>query len=204
MDASSSISRNSSKKQLSMSDISIDKSQLLPHSSERFLIDSDIDPELVFLLRKVKLKAAHATWHDIPNDDTGYLVWARNHDYILVNHDKHRDAKTKYSFYSEMYYRGGRVIRVGKPGQPTLRLLGCILAQRHKWSVYFANDSGEAVVHPSGCNFKTASELLERSKYTMRLPFEDPSIPLKNRQPLARKRKIKPKLPPKNQSGPLL
>ncbi len=121
-----------------MNDISIDKPQPLPLNSERFLIDSDIDPELVFLLRKVGLKATHATWHDIPNDDTGYLVWARNHGYILVNHDKHRDAKTKYSFYSEMYYRGGRVIRVGKPGQATLRLLGCILAQHHKWSAHFA------------------------------------------------------------------
>ncbi len=187
-----------------MNDISIDKSQSLPHSLERFLIDSDIDPELVFLLRKVGLKATHATWHDIPNDDTGYLIWARNHGYILVNHDKHRDAKTKYSFYSEMYYHGGRVIRVGKPGQPPLRLLGCILAQQHRWSVYFANDSGEAVVHPSGCNFKTAGELLELSKYTMRLPFEDPSIPLKERQPLKRKSKVKRKLSSKEQLGPFV
>jgi len=189
---------------LSMSDISIDKSQSLPHSLERFLVDSDIDPELVILLRKVGFKATHATWHDIPNDDTGYLVWAREHDYILVNHDKHRDAKTKYSFYSEMYYRGGRVIRVGKPGQPTLRLLGCILAQRHRWSAEFAADSGEAVVHPSGCNFKNACELLERSKYKMRLPFEDPSIPLKHRQPLMRKPKVKHKLPSNNQLGPFI
>jgi hypothetical protein len=189
---------------LSMNDISIDKPQSLPHSSERFLVDSDIDPELVFLLRKVGFKATHATWHRIPNDDTNYLVWARKHDYILVNHDKHRDAKTKYSFYSEMYYRGGRVIRVGKPGQPTLRLLGCILAQRHRWSANFAIDSGEAVVHPSGCNFKNASTLFEHSKYQMRLPFEDPSIPLKQREPLKRKSKAKRKLPPPDQLGPFI
>ena len=189
---------------MSTNDISIDKSQPLPHSLERFLIDSDIDPELVFLLRKVGFKATHATWHEIPNDDTKYLVWARKHDYILVNHDKHRDAKTKYSFYSEMYYRGGRVIRVGKPGQSTLRLLGCILAQCHRWSAEFAADSGEAVVHPSGCNFTNACKLLERSKYKMRLPFEDPSIPLKERQPLKRKSKVRPKLPPNNQLGPFM
>jgi hypothetical protein len=162
-----------------------------------------VDPELVYLLRKVGFKATHATWKKVPNDDTQYLRWARKRGYILVNHDKHRDAKTKYAFYSEMYYRGGRVIRVGKPGHPTLRLLGCILAQRHRWLEHFADDSGEAVVHPSGCNFNTAAELFERSKYEMRLPFEDPSIPLKERQPS----KVKPKrkrLPHKDQLGPLI
>lgn len=180
-----------------------DKEQLT--SLVRFLVDSDIDPELVYLLRKVGFKATHATWHDIPNNDTGYLIWGRNHGYILVNHDKHKDATTRYSFYSEMYYRGGHVIRVGKPGQPTLRLLGCILAQRHMWSEYFANDSGEASVHPSGCKFTPASKLLERSSYTMRLPFPDPSIPLKDRKPLPAKVKTKPpKLPSEPQIGPFI
>jgi hypothetical protein len=189
---------------LSTNGISIDKPQSLSPNLERFLIDSDIDPELVFLLRKLGFKATHATWHDIPNDDTKYLIWARKHNYILVNHDKHRDAKTKYSFYSEMYYHGGRVIRVGKPGQPTLRLLGCILAQHHRWSAHFATDSGEAVVHPSGCNFTNASTLLERSKYKMRFPFEDPSIPLKQRQPSKKKTTIRRRLPPSDQLGPFV
>jgi hypothetical protein len=86
------------------------------------LVDSDIDPELVILLRRIGFKATHATWQKIPNDDTKYLIWGRKHNYVLVNHDKHRDAKTKYSFYSEMFYHGGRVIRVGKPGQPMNRV----------------------------------------------------------------------------------
>jgi hypothetical protein len=145
-----------------------------------------MDPGLVYLLRKVGFKATHAVWKKIPNDDTNYLVWARTHGYILVCHDKHRDVKTKYSFYSEMYYRGGQVIRVGKPGQPTLRLLGVILAQRHMWQEYFHNDSGEAHPHPSGCKFLTAGQLLERSSYAMRLPFPDPATPLRDRKPLPR------------------
>lgn len=172
----------------------------------RFLVDSDIDPGLVVLLRKVGRKATHASWHpSVPNDDTKYLIWARNHGYLLVNHDKHRDAKTRYSFYSEMYYHGGRVIRVGHPGQPILRLLGCILAQEHMWSEYFSNDSGEAAVHPSGCNFTSASDLLARSSYSLRLPFPDPSIPLKQRRPAQRKKR-KPRGPirPSEQSGPLI
>ncbi len=159
---------------------------------ERFLVDSDIDPELVLLLRKIGSRSTHATYHDkIPNDDTKYLIWARSHGYILVCHDKHRDAKTRYSFYSEMYYRGGQVIRVGQPGQNVLRLLGVILAQRHAWQKHFSNDSGEAVVHPSGCNFTKAEELLKRSSYSMRLPFEDPSIPLKTRTPIEQKPRLK-------------
>lgn len=188
---------------MSTKGISIDKSQPLPYNTERFLIDSDIDPELVYLLRKVGLKAMHANWQKVPNDDTQYLKWARTRGYILVNHDKHRDAKTKYSFYTEMYYRGGRVIRVGSPGQSTLRLLGCILAQRHRWLEHFEKDSGEASVHPSGCNFTSAAKLFERSQYKMRLPFEDPSIPLKERQPSKKSPKRK-KLPSKDQLGPFI
>lgn len=164
----------------------------------RFLLDSDMDPELVFLLRKVGRKATHATWHhNIPNNDTKYLIWARKRGYVLVCHDKHRQEETKYSFYSEMYYRGGWVIRVGKPGQPTLRLLGCILAQEHRWSEEFSKGSGEASVHPSGCNWTSAFGKLERSRYSLRLPFPDPSIPLKQRQPL--KRRSRPRKKPQEQ-----
>jgi hypothetical protein len=186
---------------LSTNDTSIDNSHSQPSSPERFLVDSDIDPELVFLLRKVGFKATHATWQKVPNDDTEYLKWGRKRGYILVCHDKHRDTKTKYTFYSELYYHGGRIIRVGKPGHPPLRLLGCILAQRHMWSAYFTKDSGEASVHPSGCNFTSASELLERSQYTMRLPFEDPADPLKNRKQIPHKIRTKKKAPDINQFG---
>ncbi|MDD5702793.1 MAG: DUF5615 family PIN-like protein [Dehalococcoidales bacterium] len=180
---------------MNTNDISTEKPS--PSKLERFLVDSDIDPELVFLLRKIGSRSTHATWHDkIPNDDTEYLIWARNHGYILVCHDKHSDTKTKYSFHSEMYYHGGQVIRVGKPGQDTLRLLGMILAQRHAWQEHFSNDSGEVVVHPSGCNFTNAEELLKRSSYKMRLPFEDPSIPLKTRTPIQQKPREKQKHQP--------
>ena len=175
------------------------------HDLERFLVDSDIDPELVILLRKVGFKATHVTFHpNIPNDDTELLKWGRKQGYILVCHDKHKDAKTMYSFYSEMYYHGGRVIRVGKPGQSTLRLLGCILAQRHKWSEFFNTDSGEASVHPSGCNPSSASKLLDRSSYTMRIPFPDPSIPLKERQPLKKTKSKVGHKPSNDQLGPFI
>ena len=188
---------------MSTNDISTDKPQPQLIKLERFLVDSDIDPELVLLLRKIGFKATHATWHaNIPNDDTKYLIWGRKRGYILVCHDKHRDAKTRCSFYSEMYYHGGQVIRVGVPGQSPLRLLGCILAQRYKWQKHFNDDSGVAVVHPSGCNFTTAYELLERSKYELRLPFNDPAIPLKDRKPLPKNKTTRRKTPSLHQIGP--
>jgi hypothetical protein len=163
-----------------------------------------MDVELVTLLRKVGFRhSIHATWRsDIPNDDTQYLIWARKRKYILVCHDKHRDAKTRHAFYSEMYYHGGQVIRVGQPGQSTLRLLGCILAQRHRWQDEFGKDSGEAIVHPSGCNFTSASKLLERSKYKLRLPFADPAVPLKDRKPLEKVKTTRRKPISEKQFGP--
>lgn len=166
-------------------------------SKERFLVDSDCDPELVVLLRKVGFRAKSVLSLNVPNDDTRLLIWAREHGYILVCHDKHRGAKTKYSFYSEMYYRGGQVIRVGsRPGQSALLALGKILVHLPTWQEHFRNDSGEAVVHPSGCNFTNAAKLFDRSRYALRLPFEDPAVPLKSRERLTKKRKTKRKLPP--------
>ena len=166
-------------------------------SKERFLVDSDCDPELVDLLRKVGFRAKSVLSLKIPNDDTAALIWARKNGYILVCHDKHRDAKTRYSFYSEMYYRGGQLIRIGgKPGQSPHWALGKILAQGPTWQDHFRQDSGQAVVHPSGCNFTPAAKLFERSRYDLRLPFEDPAVPLKSRVPLAKERRRKRKSPP--------
>ena len=169
-------------------------------SRERFLVDSDCDPELVHLLRRVGFRSKSVLGLTIPNDDTECLKWARKHGYILVCHDKHRDAKTRYAFYSEMYYRGGQLIRIGgQPGQSAHWALGKILAHRPEWQEYFRKDSGEAVVHPAACRFTNAAKLFDRSRYALRLPFEDPTVPLKSRTPLVRERKRKKKLPPVEQ-----
>lgn len=164
---------------------------------EKFLIDTDVDVELIDLLKKVGFRARNALTINVPNDDTELLKWAREHGYILVCHDKHRDAKAKYSFYAELYYRGGQIIRIsGQPGQDILMALGKILVHRSKWQEFFGKDSGECVVHSSGCNTNTAETLFQRSTYAMRLPFEDPAIPLKTRAPRKTKRTKKPKPPP--------
>jgi len=168
---------------------------------ERFLIDTDVDPELNVLLRKLGFRSRLVLTLKIPNDDTQLLIWARKQGYILVCHDKHRDAKTKHAFFSEMYYRGGWVIRIsGEPGQPALWALGKILVHRPTWQKHFAENSGVAVVHPSGCNFTSANTLYERTRYSLRLPFDDPAIPLLERQPLP-KRQRKPRTQDPKQLG---
>lgn len=132
---------------------------------EGFLIDSDVDPELVDLLKKLGFQAENVLQVNVPNDDTQLLIWARQHGYILVCHDKHRDAKTRYSFYGEMRYRGGHVLRIsGEPGQPALFALGKILVHRPKWQEEFSQSSGECVVYPSGSTFTPAKTLFERSQ----------------------------------------
>ena len=163
---------------------------------EAFLVDSDCDPQLVLLFRALGFRARNVLNVQLPNDDTLLWAWARNHGYILVCHDKHRDAESRFSFFSEMYYRGGQVIRIGgQPGQDPIWALGKVLAHRPTWQQYFAADSGEVVVHSSGCNFKSAEELFRRSRYIMRIPFEDPAVPVRNRAPIERNRPSKPKLP---------
>ena len=175
-----------------------------PPEPERFLIDSDVDPEIIALLKKLGFKARGVLTLPIENEDTLLLIWARKRGYILVCHDKHRDAKQRYSFYSEMYYRGGQVIRIsGKPGQDALFALGKILVHRPEWQGHFLSDSGEVVVHPTGCNFTTAAMLFERSSYSMRLTFEDPAIPLKSRAAIPKKKRARKVRAPRA-SGPLL
>ncbi|MSQ32248.1 MAG: hypothetical protein EXR59_03300 [Dehalococcoidia bacterium] len=64
--------------------------------------------------------------------------------------------------------------------------------------------SVEVTVHPSGCNFNTAKTLFDRSHYSMRLPFEDPSIPVKEREPITRKNPRVKRLSPPRAGGTLI
>jgi hypothetical protein len=177
---------------------------------EAFLVDADCDPELVTLFRKVGFKA-RGVWTvrlvgkaKHVNEDTGFLIWAREHGYILVCHDLHGDTKTKHAFWSEMYYRGGQLIRIGgQPGQHALWALSKIIAHRPTWQRHFAEDSGEVLVHPSGCEFTSAATKLERTRYKLRLPFDDPALPLRTRTPLPRRPRGKKQKPPPA-SSPLL
>ena len=166
----------------------------------KFLIDSDCDPELVNLLRrihfqarsvlKIKIKGRHR------NDDTQNLIWAREHGYMLVCHDQISDAQTRHSFNSELYYRGGQVLRIGgQPGQDPRWALAKILVWRPRWEAFFREDSGMFLCGGENHRKWTAAELFAMTSYELRLPFDDPAVPLKRRLRLekrARKSSARP------------
>ena len=170
-----------------MSDTSTNKSPKL----ETFLVDSDCDPSLVELFRRLGFRSRSILTVRIPNNDIAVLRWCIKYDYILVCHDKHKDTQTRYAFNSVMYHKRGRVIRVsGQPGQDALFALGKILVHRPEWQKHFAEESGQAVVHPGGYKFTNAKDLLERSTFKLRTPLpEDPKVPLRDRKPVAQRRR---------------
>jgi len=87
---------------------------------------------------------------DVTND-TAIARWARQHHYILVCHDKHRDKKTRLELFFEIYRNGGRIIRIGgAPDQDPLTALGKILVHRDEWRDFFADNDGIVVVHKEG------------------------------------------------------
>ncbi len=140
---------------------------------ERFLADTDVDPEIVILLRKLGFLARSAHKIKCVNDDTQLLKWARRNGYILVCHDRHKDTKTKHAFYAEMYRRGGHVIRVTQPpSQSPLLTLAKILIHRSNWLAHFQEESGEFVAPAfQEGSFKSAGKLYERITQQQQLPF---------------------------------
>jgi hypothetical protein len=99
---------------------------------------------------------------DVTND-TAILRWAREHDYILVCHDKHRDRKTRLELYPEICQNGGRIICVGGgPDQDPLVALGRILVHLDEWRDFFAQNHGIVVVHKQGINRTPSHELYSK------------------------------------------
>lgn len=99
---------------------------------------------------------------DVTND-TAILRWARQHDYILVCHDKHRDRKTRLELYPEICQNGGRIICVGGgPDQDPLVALGRILVHLDEWRDFFAQNHGIVVVHKQGINRTPSHELYSK------------------------------------------
>jgi hypothetical protein len=95
--------------------------------------------------------------------DAAILRWAREHDYILVCHDRHKDRKTRLELYPEIYHNGGRIICVGGgPDQDPLVALGRILVHLDEWRDFFAQNDGIVVVHKTGMNVTPSYELYAR------------------------------------------
>lgn len=96
-------------------------------------------------------------------DDTAIVRWARQHDRIFLCHDKHQDKRTRLELYPEIYYNGGKIIRIGgAPDQDPLVALGKILAHLDEWRDFFGANDGMVVVHKQGINYLPSDKLYAR------------------------------------------
>ncbi len=131
-------------------------------------------------------------------DDRAVLRWARRRRRILVCHDKHRDRATNQYLFPELYYRGGKVIRIhGSPEQDPLQALGKILLHRSKWLEFFKTyGRGVATVQMGDCRLKTGDQLFRVVQKDMSLVTEPGeslgSVVPKKRQKRAPKRRPPP------------
>ena len=115
---------------------------------ERLLLDTDVDVGIRPYLEAVGFHVQFALHVDVDvRSDTAILRWAREHEHILVCHDKHRDKSTRLELYPELYEQGGKIIRVtGDSSQNELTAVGKILVHREKWVAWFAENDGEVIV----------------------------------------------------------
>ena len=123
------------------------QSHVLP-PLERLLLDTDVDVGIRPYLEAVGFRVQFALHVDVDvRSDTAILRWAREHEHILVCHDKHRDKSTRLELYPELYERGGKIIRIaGDSSQDVLTAVGKILVHREKWTEWFAENDGEVIV----------------------------------------------------------
>ena len=128
---------------------------------EHLLLDTDVDVGIGPYLEAVGFRVRLALHEGVDvRSDTAILRWARQHGYILVCHDKHRDKSTRLELYPELYEHGGKIIRIsGRPGQDEITALGKILVHREKWTSWFAENNGEVIVASHTIIYRNAHEL---------------------------------------------
>ena len=163
---------------------------------ERLLLDADVNPELIPLLRAVGFHAEFAPRLGVNiRNDRSLLRWARKHKYILVCHDRFRDKQTRLELYPELYHNGGQIIQIGGgPAQETYTSLGKILLHRKKWCEWFSNHDGIVTVHEQW-KTRDAHELFRLVQAKMPLEVA-PVQTLKSRKYARQQAKRRPKKQP--------
>jgi hypothetical protein len=173
---------------------------------ERLLLDGDITSDLEDHLRLVGFQVESArelVTPQILQKDHLLVRWARQHRYILVCHDKHKQRKVNLFVYQEIYDRGGTILRItGDSSQDTLTALGKVTVHREEWSPFLAREHGIAVVGRDGCKLFTRHKLIVRVQGMMKFA-EEPMEALRQIQPgrSGRKRPRTDRRPSKNQMG---
>ena len=152
---------------------------------ERLLLDGDIDPELADYLRAVGFDVILAPRDDdLIRDDVEVLRYARRRSRILVCHDKHRDIETQMRLFPEIYYNGGRILRItGDSSQSCVRALGKVTVHYDEWSEWFRTNpqGGRVVVDSKKWSKTTAEEFMERHLHRVYAGEEVPPLPPKRR-----------------------
>lgn len=135
-----------------MREVSTKRSIRLLPRLESLLVDTDVKATILPYLRAVGFRARFALKQKInTRDDVAVIKWARQHNHIVVTHDKYKDRKTKIRVCQEIYENGGKAIQVGGGGaQHPLTSLGKILLHRQEWIQFFENNDGMVLVHSTG------------------------------------------------------
>jgi hypothetical protein len=96
-------------------------------------------------------------------DDTAIVKWARQHNRIVVTHDRYKDRTTKIRICEEIYQNGGQVIQIsGGPSQTPLISLGKLLTYHEDWVNFFKENDGMVLVHKIGIKCMPRAYLLRQ------------------------------------------
>ncbi len=101
-------------------------------------------------------------------NDTAIVRWARDHDYMVVCHDKHRRRETRMELFPEVYKNGGKILRIGgEPSQDPLVSVGRILVHLEEWRQFFQENDGIVVLRKDGINYLRAEELYKKVQHLL-------------------------------------
>lgn len=170
---------------------------------ERLLLDADVNPELIPLLRAIGFHAEFASSLRVNiRNDTSLLRWARRNRYFLVCHDKFKDKQTRVELYPEIYHRGGRIIQIGGgPSQDPYKSLAKLLMHRQEWLEWFKENEGIVIVKGHGVQKQDAHKLFTFVQREMPLEVT-PERTLRHRKPSRQQVRRRPKKqPPLEQQG---
>ena len=159
---------------------------------ERLLLDTDLDVDVQPYLEAVGFETRFALNVEADErSDVALLRWARENNYILVCHDKHKDRSTRLELFPELNTSGGHILRItGDSSQDVLTAVGKILVNREKWRPWFNDNDGLVILTKERVIYRPAHELymmvekhLVGSDHAERMRDRKPARPSKRPPP---------------------
>ena len=153
------------------------------------------------LLRRIGFWARRADRVKVDiHDDVAILRWAREHEYILLSHDRHSDLPTRLEWHPEIALHGGQVIELRSDNRRNpYTTVGRLLASRVEWRAWFDEHvHGVVYVHKQGITTRTQQQFARMAPDI--LPLAEEGGRREDRRPAARRTRKK-KGPPEAQLG---